>query len=263
MKAPDSFSPFFAEFYDILHAGLGDVDAYLEHALKYGPRVLELGSGTGRILVPLAVAGIEITGVDISDTALDVCRRKLEPESLATRARAKVVSADIVGLDLGETFDLVIAPCNLINYFTGPGEGLRLLRSARRHLNDGGVFILDCGIPDVPFMVHSNGVARSYDFTHPLTGTTVTQAFTATYDFTRQLEADRILLEERDGEALLRREETTGLMTYYFPRELRSMLASAGFRVFHEQGSMVEDVPIDENAGEMEFFCVAEETDRA
>lgn len=36
----------------ILHAGLRDVEAYIDYARKFGPKVLELGSGTGRILVP-------------------------------------------------------------------------------------------------------------------------------------------------------------------------------------------------------------------
>lgn len=70
-----------------------------------------------------------------------------------------------------------------------------------------------------------------------------------------QIETDHIVLEERDGGRLLRRDEVTDVLTHYFPREIRTMLVSAGFQVAHEQGSVVEDIPIDGNAGEMVFFC--------
>ncbi len=251
------FSGFFAEFYDILHAGLCDVDAYIGHAREFGPKVLELGSGTGRILIPLAVAGLQVTGVDISDDMMDRCRLKLGYENPATRSRARIAKANIIDLDLHDTFDLVIAPCNLINCLTGPGEGLALLRSARRHLGDRGVFVLDNSIPDIPYMVESHGVAKTFEFTHPVTGTTITDTFTTLYDFRLQTETDHVILEEREGDRLLRRAETTDVLTYYFPRELRTMLALAGLEIFHEQGSTLEDIPIDANAGEMVFFCRA------
>lgn len=255
MVVQDGFSGFFAEFYDILHAGLGDVPAYVEYARKFGPRILEFGSGTGRILVPLARAGFEVTGVDVSDDMMAMCRQKLDNESPEVRSRTRIIKADVVDLHLTDKFDLVIAPCNFINCLTGPDEGFAALQSAKRHLRDGGIFILDNSIPDVPYMVKSNGVSKTFEFTHPLTGTNIIDTFTPHYDFTLQVETDHVVLEERDGNRLLRKEEATVVQTFYFPREIRMMLASAGFEIVHEQGSIVQDIPIDSDAGEMVFFC--------
>ena len=257
MRRADEFTGFFAEFYDILHAGLPDVDAYVGFARQYGPTVLELGCGTGRILVPLARAGFKVTGVDRSDDMLDLCGRKLASENGEVRSRAKLVKADIRGLELDGRFDLVIAPCNLMCCFVESGDAMKVLRAARKHLKDSGVFILDNSIPDVPFMVKTNRVPRTFDFTHPLTGTTIRDTLTANYDFVAQVEVDDIRLEEWDGDVLLRAEETTETLAFYFPREMRTMLSAAGLRVFREQGSLVENIPIDAAAGEMVFFCVA------
>ncbi|QUL99316.1 MAG: hypothetical protein IMF26_04475 [Candidatus Fermentithermobacillus carboniphilus] len=52
----------------------------------------------------------------------------------------------------------------------------------------------------LPIMVKSNGVTRMFEFTHPLTGTTITDRFTAWYDFVLRLETDHIVLEEHDGQ---------------------------------------------------------------
>ena len=112
MRRPDEFSGFFAEFYDILHAGLADVDAYVEFAKRYGPALLELGCGTGRILVPLARAGLEVTGVDRSEDMLELCRQKLAYEDEEVRSRARLMRADTRDLALNKRFDLVLAPCN-------------------------------------------------------------------------------------------------------------------------------------------------------
>ena len=258
------FGGFFAEFYDILHAGLGDVEAYIGYASKYcaqgratkaAPGILELGSGTGRILIPLAAAGFNVTGVDMSDDMIGLCKDKLSREPLSTRERTKIVKGNVTDLDLGEKFDLAIAPCNLLSCLTGPGEALSLLKTARRHLKDSGAFILDCSIPDIRLMVNSHGVTRTFEFTHPVTGTTIIVVFTPHYDFVNQLETDHIVLEERDGDTLLRRAETNQTLAFYFPREVRLMLETAGLEVFHEQGSVIEDIPLDKNAGEMVFFA--------
>ena len=104
-------------------------------------------------------------------------------------------------------------------------------------------------------MVNSHGVTRTFEFTHPVTGTTIIDVFTPHYDFVNQLETDHIVLEERDGDTLLRRAETNQTLAFYFPREVRLMLETAGLEVFHEQGSVIEDIPLDKNAGEMVFFA--------
>lgn len=295
MVKQGEFGGFFAEFYDILHAGLGDVGAYVRYASRYcgplkqlpgdglpsdglpsgtvssgtpgiakaGSSILELGSGTGRILIPLAAAGFHVTGVDNSDDMIALCKEKLNRESPSTQERTRVIKGNVVDLDLGETFDLVIAPCNLLSCLTDRGEALSLLKTAKRHLQDNGVFILDCSIPDVRLMIESNGVTRTFEFTHPVTGTTIIDRFTPHYDFVNQLETDHIVLEERYGDTLLRRAETTDTLAFYFPREVRLMLDSAGLRVFHEQGSVTEDIPLDEHAGEMVFFARKAEPGRS
>ncbi len=69
----------FARFYDGDYRDYtDDIDAVAMFAAEWGDPLLELGCGTGRVLVPLAAAGHTITGVDISPACWRSARRKLE-----------------------------------------------------------------------------------------------------------------------------------------------------------------------------------------
>ena len=74
---------FIAEFYDsvVPYRDRQDVNFFVEMARRSGGPVLELGCGTGRVLIPIAKSGIEIVGLDASPMMLSVCREKLLNES--------------------------------------------------------------------------------------------------------------------------------------------------------------------------------------
>ena len=94
---------FIADLYD--HVGLyrdrPDVAFFVEAATAAGSPVLEVGCGTGRVLIPTARAGIDIVGLDLSPHMLAVCRQRLQTESEAVRARVRLVEADMRDFDLG------------------------------------------------------------------------------------------------------------------------------------------------------------------
>jgi cyclopropane fatty-acyl-phospholipid synthase-like methyltransferase len=75
-----------SEFYDY-HAKRGDVEFYVALATESGGPVLEIGCGTGRLLIPTARAGVHITGLDNSEEMLEICRRKLEDEPTKVKGR--------------------------------------------------------------------------------------------------------------------------------------------------------------------------------
>src|SRR6187401_1868218 len=75
----------FAEYYDCDHAVTEDVPFYLQLARQCGSPVLELACGTGRVLIPLARAGFELHGIDISANMLAVGRGAVRRFSLDDR----------------------------------------------------------------------------------------------------------------------------------------------------------------------------------
>ena len=97
-------NPFLAEFYDDQYRMRPDIDFWIEEARASGGPVLEVGCGTGRVLIPTARAGIEITGLDLSEHMLRVCRERLAEEPDEVQARAKLVRADMRQFDLGQAY---------------------------------------------------------------------------------------------------------------------------------------------------------------
>jgi SAM-dependent methyltransferase len=67
----------------------GDIDFYIACAHEFDGPILELATNTGRVLWPIAAAGFEIAGLDISTAMLAQARAKAAREEPATRDRGR------------------------------------------------------------------------------------------------------------------------------------------------------------------------------
>lgn len=142
---PYSQQAFVAEYYDYLPpvAGRQDLDFYLAVARAQGDPTLELGCGTGRILLPMARAGHRITGLDLSEPMLARCRARLENEPMQVRERVRLIHGDMTDFELGETFRLITIPFRPFQHLLAVEQQLACLRCANRHLAPGGKLIVD------------------------------------------------------------------------------------------------------------------------
>src|SRR5665811_626933 len=102
----------FAGFYDITYQRIGpkDIDFFLDYSKKAGGRTLELACGTGRVLLPTAIAGCDITGLDLSSSMLGECQRKLDEQPPAVRERVRLIQANMANFATGEKYSLVTIP---------------------------------------------------------------------------------------------------------------------------------------------------------
>ena len=137
-----------------------DVQFYVEEASDAGGSVLELGCGTGRILLPIARSGHPIEGLDSSPQMLDRCREKLAGEADAVRRRVTLHQGDARGFDLGHQFDLVIAPFRVVQHLTTIEEQLAFLDSVAQHLAPGGRLAFDVFNPNFNALTSADGVER-------------------------------------------------------------------------------------------------------
>ena len=226
------FQGFFAEFFDILHADCEDALLYPNILKPYGTRVLELGSGTGRIAVPLARAGYQVTGIEFEADMIALARKKDYPAEALT-----ILQGDARDFSLGQTFDAILLPCNFLNHFPDSGDALAVLRCCKRHLAEAGIVIIDCAVPDYTQMLSDNGKTMTFEFP-TARGTVIKDSFTPRYDFVRQIETDRIVLEEYGGGRLLRRAEAAETLTWYNEREVLSLIREAGLALREQRAAL-------------------------
>lgn len=208
-----------------------DLPLYLELAEQHGGRVLELGTGTGRLLLPLARAGNSVVGVDASPHMLAMAERKLAGEAAETRARVRLVRADMRTVRLDEEFDLALVPVKTFAYLTERADQLATLRTLAEHLRPGGCLALDLLNPTLGWLGQPAGSVRQ-DVTADTGAVVVTRTETAvSTDFARQVRVLRSAYEviRPDGSVRKRLVEWPFRYTYRFEAEL--LLERAGLAV--------------------------------
>jgi SAM-dependent methyltransferase len=120
-----------------------DLPWYLELARAQGHTVLEVACGSGRVLVPLARAGFQVVGIDISPHMLALARAKLDKEP-HTQPNASLVQADMRDFHLERRdFDLAIAAVKSLAYLTERDDQLETLHTVADHLRPGGLLAVD------------------------------------------------------------------------------------------------------------------------
>lgn len=150
--------PFVAQLYDQItpYKTRPDIDFYVQAALDAAGPVLEVGCGTGRVLLPTARAGIPITGLDLSEYMLDVCRTALNEEPAEVKERVTLVQGDMREFDLGQTFDLATLPFRPFQHLLTVEDQVSCLTTIHKYLKPGGKLILDLFNPSLTHLTRDN-----------------------------------------------------------------------------------------------------------
>jgi len=127
---------------------LDDVRFYVDFAAQRGGPVLEYGCGNGRITIPIARFGVEVTGVDLSAPMLSDLRARLREEPSYVRERVKVRRGDMRTARLPDRFPLVLCPFNAFLHLYTRVDVERFLGRVRAHLAPRGELVFDVSIPD-------------------------------------------------------------------------------------------------------------------
>jgi SAM-dependent methyltransferase len=211
-----------------LYAERNDVAFYVEEAKSTRGAVLELGCGTGRILLPIARAGCTIAGLDGSRQMLARCSEKLAAEPAAVQGRVTLRHHDMHDFNLGTMHSLVIAPFRVVQHLTTVDDQVRFLAAVARHLGPQGRVIFDVFNPRFDLLVSADGVEREDTPEQPLPDG---RTFRRAYRVARVRWVDQVseaeLIYYVDGKRYVQAFE----MRWFLPAELQHLLARAGFRV--------------------------------
>ena len=218
--------------YDLEYASQHeDVMFYLGVASDLGGPILELGCGNGRIALPLARAGHEITGLDLCEPMLAAFRSRLAQEPAAVRDRVTIRRQDFLHLDGDRTYPLVLLPFNALHHCATHRDLLSLFEGVHRNLAPGGRFLIDCYLPD-PALYRRDPNARYEEriFNHPTTGERLVSWERGWYDPRTQVHHVVYIYQHADG---YEHEDQIDFRMYY-PQELRALIDWGGFRIIDD-----------------------------
>jgi len=248
-----------AYLYDHLprYANRIDRDFYLAEARACGGPVLELGCGTGRILLPIARAGVPVTGIDLTREMLDILKQKLANEPPQVRQRVTLLLGDMQTFNLDRRFPLITTPFRSFQHLLRLEDQLACLERVRRHLAPGGRFILDLFHPDREAWCGPDTDAEIEDVP-PVTlpdGNTLSRTTrVAAVDRPRQiLDLEmRYYLTDRSGRT------RTYLQAFkwrcFFRYEVEHLLARCGFRIVALYGNY-DRSPLSNDSPELIFIA--------
>ena len=186
-------------------------------------RILDLGCGTGGHALPLAQRGYDVTGVDRSEQMLAIARAKATQANLSVEFQ----HGDIRNLELGQTFDAAISLFAVMSYQTTNDDLAAAFRTARRHLEPGGLFVFDCWFG--PAVLNQRPSDR-YKIVE-VDGERIIRFVSPVLDILQHtVQVNYKILRLRNGRVVDEVDESH-LLRFLFPQEIAYYLAESGFKL--------------------------------
>jgi SAM-dependent methyltransferase len=241
----------FARYYDADYGAVeDDLIFYRELAQRTGGPVLEVMCGSGRLLLPLARAGLRLAGVDISAAMLDLARERLAAANLSERVQ--LLEADIRQRAPRGPFGLAIIAINSFMHLADPDDQLAALKHIHAALRPGGLLAIDLFNPDPHALTEQRG-ALVLDKYFTLDDGTRVQKFVAQHvDMAAQLSHVTFIYDEIDAAGRVSRGTLSFTMRWLYRYELEHLLERAGFALDGVYGSY----ELDDYSSESELLLV-------
>ena len=236
-----------ANIYDGMNTNLADLEFYLSWLpTNKDARILELCCGTGRLTIPIAKKGYDITGVDFTSSMLEKAKVKTAKEGL----EVKFIEADIRNLVLREKYDFIFIPFNSIHHLYKNEDVFKTFNVVKKHLKKGGLFLLDCFNPNFQFIVDGEKEQKEIAEYTTKDGRDVLIKEIMHYENKTQInriEWHYFINGEFDSIQNLD-------MRLFFPQELDSYLERCGFAITHKYGDF-EGEEFSDNSEKQIFIC--------
>jgi SAM-dependent methyltransferase len=235
--------------YDALLPVRGHLPYYAELGRRASGDILELACGTGQLTVPLAGAGLPITGLDLSEPMLTAARER----AAAQKVSVEHLQGDMRDFDLDRRFALIFIARNSLLHLHSTEDILAAFAMVRRHLAPGGIFAFDIFNPNVRLL------ARPPNQRFPVMQVETESFGTVSVEATNDYDAEKQVGFSSWYVSLPGKPDAWVLplaLRNIFPQELPLLLAAGGFHLQSRVGE-VDNTPFDSSSRSQVCLCQA------
>lgn len=252
-----------AALYDAVYENIGDIGFWRSMVVAAGGGpILELGCGTGRILLPIAQDGCEVAGLDLSAPMLDRFHAKLDAGPADVRGRVRLVEGDMASFELGSMYSAVFCSFNSFHHLRTVDDQLACLERCHAHLVSQGMLVLDLFNPDPapgPAPAEAGDGEPGIEDIEWTEGRTVRRWMSAcVYDHSFQCNECEMTYEISEADGSTSRVIETFPMRLIYRFELEHLLARCGFRLIGLYGDYDRSPFGDESVGMIAVACRTE-----
>lgn len=226
-----------ALYYDLEYEGFDeDIEFYRQYAALHGSPVLDLACGTGRVAVPLARHGFEVTCLDKSEAMLERARGNINRAGVQSKIR--LVHADMADFTLpGQgLFGLAIVPLGSFSHLENISSQTDCLASIHKALRDGGGLVIDLANPLCALYPESSG-ELIYQCTLTMEGSQVRKFVSRVTHLAEQCEEVLLIYDAAGADGVIHRTADAFTLRYPFRFEMELLLERSGFEVQDVFGS--------------------------
>src|SRR5258708_14126963 len=220
-----------ARYYDAENEDMvEDLDLYSELAKQVGGPILDIGCGTGRVMLHLAMEGHAVSGIDTSVAMLERGRRNLK-NRIDLSELVTSYEGDALTYTPPEKFAMILVPYNGLMHFRTADEASGLLRHLKGLLTDDGLLAIDLPNAGETFATLDDGAGTlERSFIEPESGNFVMQQSVSALNRTEQLQYITWIYDEIGADNVVRRTVAPLTLRYVFPVELDLLLQVNGLQ---------------------------------
>jgi predicted TPR repeat methyltransferase len=226
----DNFGDQYSQAYDSFY---NDKDYYGEcnqlekffnmYSNKQVKNILDLGCGTGGHAIELAKRGYFIDGVDKSHDMLDIAQNRIKSNDI--NQKITLYNDDIRKFEILKKFDVVISMFAVMSYMTTNEDLICAFKTARHHLNPGGLFIFDAWSGSAVLCEKPEQRIRDITFNK----TRIIRIAKPGLDILHNTVNVQYKLLEINNNTIVNEVDENHIMRYFFPMEIQYYLHNSGF----------------------------------
>jgi len=227
-----AFYEIVARYYDAETGGkTDDLILYSQLAEEYGAPILDVGCGTGRVLLHLGQEGYPVHGVDDSAQMLERLERKLTAFP-SLRDTITYTQDDIFEYTSENKFKLTLLTYNALMHFHEQDAQIKLLKHLHTLTDSDGLLVTDLPNAGETFATQdSDSIIYDRSFIEPESGQMVMLQSTSYLDRTTQLLRVNWIYDEIQRDGTVKRLVVPHILRYYFYSEMKLLLQVSGFEI--------------------------------